>query len=116
MAADVPRRMFGAADVLPLVGVATLVVALDQVTKAAIQRLLAPHDSVTVIEGALNLVHARNPGAAFSLLAEAPDWFRGPFFVGMTVVAVAVLFGVISIVKAALGKPSHYPLNVKLIK
>lgn len=32
------------------------------------------------------------------------------------VVAVAVLFGVISIVKAAMGKPSHYPLNVKMIK
>jgi uncharacterized Tic20 family protein len=32
------------------------------------------------------------------------------------VVAVAVLFGVVSIVKAALGKPSHYPLNVRLVK
>jgi uncharacterized Tic20 family protein len=32
------------------------------------------------------------------------------------VVAVAVLFGVVSIVKAALGKPSHYPLNIRLIK
>jgi uncharacterized Tic20 family protein len=32
------------------------------------------------------------------------------------VVAVAVLFGVVSAVKAALGKPSHYPLNVRMVK
>lgn len=32
------------------------------------------------------------------------------------VVGVALLFGVISIVKAAMGKPSHYPLNVKMVK
>jgi uncharacterized Tic20 family protein len=32
------------------------------------------------------------------------------------VVAVAVLFGAISIVKAAMGRPSHYPLNLKLVK
>lgn len=34
----------------------------------------------------------------------------------VAVVLVALLFGVISIVKAALGRPSHYPLNIKLIK
>lgn len=32
------------------------------------------------------------------------------------IIFVAWLFGVISIVKAAMGKPSHYPLNIKLIK
>ncbi len=44
----------------------------------------------------MNIVHARNPGAAFSLLADAPAWFRGPFFVGITVLAIAVLFCAIS--------------------
>lgn len=34
----------------------------------------------------------------------------------VVVVAVAVLFGVVSIVKAALGRPSHYPLNLRLVK
>jgi uncharacterized Tic20 family protein len=34
----------------------------------------------------------------------------------LLIVAVALLFGIISIVKAARGKASHYPLNIKLIK
>jgi uncharacterized Tic20 family protein len=38
------------------------------------------------------------------------------FLLAFLVVLVALLFGVISIVKAAMGRPSHYPLNIKLIK
>jgi len=38
------------------------------------------------------------------------------FLLAFLVVLVALLFGVISAVKAGLGKPSHYPLNVKIIK
>ena len=38
------------------------------------------------------------------------------FLLAFLVVIVALLFGVISIVKASMGKPSHYPLNIKLIK
>lgn len=38
------------------------------------------------------------------------------FLLAFLVVAVALLYGVISAVKAALGRPSHYPLNVKVIK
>lgn len=34
----------------------------------------------------------------------------------LAVVAVALLFGIISIVKAVKGMASHYPLNLKLIK
>ncbi len=69
------------------------VVALDQVTKALILSNLELHESLPVVDGLLNIVYARNPGAAFSLLADAPGWFRGPFFIGMTIVAIgAVLF------------------------
>jgi signal peptidase II len=76
---------------LPIAIVAGVVVALDQLTKLAVQRSLGLHDSVAAVDGLVNVIHARNPGAAFSFLAEAPEWFRGPFFVAMTVVAVVVL-------------------------
>ena len=33
----------------------------------------------------------RNPGAAFSFLAHAPEWFRQPFFLIATGVAIAAL-------------------------
>jgi uncharacterized Tic20 family protein len=38
------------------------------------------------------------------------------FLLAFIVVLVAYAFGIISAVKAALGKPSHYPLNIKMIK
>ena len=38
------------------------------------------------------------------------------FLLAFLVVLVAYAFGVISIVKAAMGRPSHYPLNIRLIK
>src|SRR5690606_11012895 len=52
---------------------------------------LPPRESIPVIEGFFKIVHVRNPGAAFSLFANAPEWFRGPFFVGITLVAVVAL-------------------------
>jgi uncharacterized Tic20 family protein len=38
------------------------------------------------------------------------------FLLAFLVVLVAYAFGIISAVKAGLGRPSHYPLNIKLIK
>lgn len=67
------------------------VVALDQIAKALVREFLPLHDSVVLVEGFVNLVHVRNPGAAFSLLADAPAWFRGPFFLGVTAAAVVLL-------------------------
>jgi signal peptidase II len=45
-----------------------LVVALDQITKLMVRRLLPLHDSVTVIPGLLDFTHVRNTGAAFGML------------------------------------------------
>jgi signal peptidase II len=77
-----------------LFGVAVIVILADQLTKAAVVRWLPLHDSIPIVEGFLNLVHVRNPGAAFSLLADSPDWFRAPFFIVVTLVAVGFLLGV----------------------
>jgi len=67
------------------------IVALDQFTKMLASRMLALHESIPVIESFFHLTHARNTGAAFSLLAETPAWFRQPFFLLVTVIAIVAL-------------------------
>jgi signal peptidase II len=84
------RRRFGGPIAL---GVA--IVILDQLTKRLIRSRVGFHQSIPILDGFLSIVHARNPGAAFSFLADAPAWFREPFFVAITLTAVVVLFYVI---------------------
>lgn len=68
------------------------VVFLDQFTKLLVLRYLPLHSGKEVIPGFFNLVHTRNTGAAFSLLAGMPSFWRQTFFVGMTLLIVAMLF------------------------
>jgi signal peptidase II len=67
------------------------ILVLDQVTKVIVARTLMLHESVPVFESFFHLTHERNTGAAFSLLAQAPVWFRQPFFLLATAVAVVAL-------------------------
>jgi signal peptidase II len=107
MAAD-PARIrsrFGGPITLGLA-----VIVLDQVTKRVIREHVDVRESIPIVDGFVSIVHARNPGAAFSFLADAPAWFREPFFIAITVTAIAVLLYVISrlpledrLTRAALG-------------
>jgi len=45
-----------------------LVIGVDQLTKAWIQRALVLHQSITVVPGVLALTRINNPGAAFGIL------------------------------------------------
>jgi signal peptidase II len=93
MAAD-PARIrsrFGGPITLGLA-----VIILDQVTKRVIRDHVDVRESIPIVDGFVSIVHARNPGAAFSFLADAPAWFREPFFIAITVTAIAVLLYVIS--------------------
>ncbi len=72
-----------------LIGLAVL--TLDQLTKTIVTARMDLHDSIPVIENFVDIVHVRNPGAAFSLLANAPAWFRGPFFIAVTLGAIGAL-------------------------
>ena len=72
----------------PWLGIALIVVLLDQVTKIAILRTFQLGDSHT-ITSFFNIVRVHNVGAAFSFLAGASGWQRW-FFVGLG--AVAALF------------------------
>jgi signal peptidase II len=68
-----------------------LVVALDQLTKAMVRRLLGVHDSMVVIPGFLDLTHVRNTGAAFGILDGVDFPYKTVF---IAVVAVGALIGV----------------------
>ncbi len=77
----------------PFVAVVVVaVVAADQLTKVLIRDAIPLHATVEVIPSLFNLTHVRNPGGAFNLLASSNESFRLPFFLVMTVVAVAALF------------------------
>lgn len=68
-----------------------LVVALDQATKALVLANFPLHTVVEIIPGFFNLVHARNTGAAFSILAGAPSFWRQAFFVAVTILIVVMI-------------------------
>ena len=76
-----------------LVGV---LVVLDQITKAWILGALPitrtdPGSKVKVIDGFFNIVHAKNPGAAFGIFGESDH--RMVFFTVVTLTAFVLIIG-----------------------
>lgn len=69
----------------PWLGIAAIVILLDQLTKITITRLFTHGESLPVTSF-FNLVLAYNRGAAFSFLADSSGWQR-PFFTGIGIVA-----------------------------
>lgn len=67
------------------------IIALDRVTKVYIQANFSPIDVVPVIPGIFNIVHAENPGAAFSMLADAPLAVRRAVLIGLSGTVMAVV-------------------------
>ena len=70
-------------------GLALLVVVLDQISKTLITSQFGLGDSLRVTSF-FNLVLAYNPGAAFSFLADASGWQRW-FFVGLGTLATGFI-------------------------
>lgn len=69
--------------------VAALLIGLDQLSKLVIVNSYALGQQ-TVLTSWFNIVRVHNAGAAFSFLSDAGGWQRW-FFVGLGVIAVAVL-------------------------
>lgn len=72
-------------------GIATLVLVGDQLSKWYVRDTLGLYESIPVIDSFFHITHARNTGAAFSLLADAPAALRLPFFVIVTILALGAL-------------------------
>ncbi len=71
--------------------VAASTLALDQMSKQWILWNLLQGDSIQVVEDFFYITHVRNPGAAFSMFADASEEFRQFFFVGVGSLAVAMI-------------------------
>ena len=66
----------------------------DQATKLAVVAALPLNAGRPVIPGFFDLVHVRNTGGAFSLLAGAPSPWRNLLFVALSLLAVGVILHV----------------------
>jgi signal peptidase II len=86
-----PRRPF-----LFLLGAITIpVILLDQATKLFVQAHMALYESIAIIPNYLDITYTQNPGAAFSMLADAPPWVRKAILLTMACAAIIVLLVVI---------------------
>lgn len=79
-------RSHTSAGMLQWLGLAFVLLLVDQFTKVLILAYYHPGES-TYVASLLNIVRVHNSGAAFSFLAGASGWQRW-FFVGIGVVAV----------------------------
>ena len=70
---------------------ATIVVALDQLTKATVANHMRLHESIPLIDGFAALTYVRNTGAAFGILAGRAAALRTPFFLLISAAAVVLL-------------------------
>jgi signal peptidase II len=78
---------------LPWLGVATIVLLLDQLSKTVISGRFALGEAER-ITSFFNLVRVHNNGAAFSFLAGASGWQRW-FFIGLGVFAVVFIMSLL---------------------
>ena len=76
-------------SLFPWLGLAAIVILLDQITKVLILRSFQYGDSVTITPW-FDIVRAHNTGAAFSFLAGASGWQRW-MFVGLGVAAAGFI-------------------------
>jgi signal peptidase II len=82
-----PRRPF----LFLLAAITIPVILLDQATKLFVQAHMALYESIAIIPNYLDITYTLNPGAAFSMLADAPPWVREAFLLTMACAAIVVL-------------------------
>lgn len=77
-------------DLKILIAIAAAVAIIDQITKAVVVEKLFLTESVGVVPGLFNLVHYRNPGAAFSILSSGGTG-RTVFLLATSVIALVII-------------------------
>lgn len=68
--------------------ISSVTIVIDQLTKLYIDSTFRLYQSIAVIEDFFHITYIRNPGAAFSILANADASIRVPFFLTLSLVAV----------------------------
>ncbi len=82
-----------------LIGAITIpVVVLDQATKIFVKTHMELYQSIPIVRNFLDITYTQNPGAAFSMLSEAPPWVREALL--MLLASAAILVLLVLIVRA----------------
>jgi signal peptidase II len=68
-----------------------LVVALDQATKVAVDRILQLHESRSVLAGVVQLTYVRNRGAAFGVFSDSQLPYQSWLFAAVSVLALVAI-------------------------
>lgn len=87
-----------------LLPAAFLVVIFDQISKYLIVAHVGFHESFAVIPGFFDIVHVRNPGAAFGLFAGQAPIIRNIVLIAASVIATGVILYLFH------HAPANYPL------
>ncbi len=74
-----------------LAAISFVIFTLDRVTKWIIQSRFSAFDTVPVIPGFFDIIHAENRGAAFSMFADSSSPFRTIILIGVSAVAIGVV-------------------------
>ncbi len=74
-----------------LVVIGGIIVIIDQLTKFFIVKYLPLHDTVPVVSGLFNIIHIKNPGGAFGLLANLSPGMRTFIFLFISSLAVGLI-------------------------
>jgi signal peptidase II len=77
--------------VWPLGLLAAAVLAADQATKYAVDKIMEPGSFRVLIPGVLNLVHTSNPGVAFGMLADSEMPLRAPLLIVFSVAVIGLI-------------------------
>jgi signal peptidase II len=72
-------------------GTMATIVALDQITKLVVRRMLPLGDSRSIIPEFLDLTHVHNTGAAFGLLNAADFPYKPAVMIGIAAVALVAI-------------------------
>jgi signal peptidase II len=78
-------------SVWPLVLLALAVLALDQASKFAVDRMMPSGTSRVIIPGMLNLIHTSNPGVAFGLFADSDMPWRAPLLIVFSAAVIGLI-------------------------
>ncbi len=72
-------------------GITIPVVVLDQVSKLFVKAHMELYESIPIVRNYFDITYTQNPGAAFSLLAQAAPWVREAFLMLLASAAILVL-------------------------
>jgi signal peptidase II len=81
------------------------ILVLDRISKLIIQTHVSALETLRVIPGFFNIVHAENPGVAFGFLAESESAWRTVFLIGLS---ASVLIFITTLLWKARGNESWF--------